>query len=109
MSMMDSIFDGRLYPGEQILSKEPEYTNANQEVDRIMVELETKLEKAEYDLVDKAMDCLSAAQDVQNKEFFRCGFATGLLLMKEAGECSSVSDALLQECRAKVEKYYGTD
>ncbi|MCD8073828.1 MAG: hypothetical protein LUF27_02120 [Lachnospiraceae bacterium] len=86
MSIMDALFDGRIYPGEQVLSKDPKYAKTDREMDLLMSKLEDRLSKEDYDLVEEMCDLLSVSQDIQNKEFFRYGLSMGLQLMREAYE-----------------------
>ncbi|MCD7835050.1 MAG: hypothetical protein LUH00_13870 [Lachnospiraceae bacterium] len=86
MSIMDALFDGRIYPGEQVLSKDSKYAKTDREMDLLMSKLEDRLSKEDYDLVEEMCDLLSVSQDIQNKEFFRYGLSMGLQLMREAYE-----------------------
>ncbi|MCD7818302.1 MAG: hypothetical protein LUH07_04535 [Lachnospiraceae bacterium] len=92
MSIIDSLFDGEIYPGEQIVSGDPEYVKTNREMDALMRKLEEKLSKEEYDMVEKVCDLLSVSQDIQNKEFFRYGLSMGLRLMREAYDSPYLPD-----------------
>lgn len=86
MSIIDALYDGRIYPGEQVLSKDPRYAKTDKEMDLLMSKLEKRLSKEDYDLVEEMFDLLSLSQDIQNKEFFRYGLSMGLQLMREAYE-----------------------
>ncbi|MCD7762632.1 MAG: hypothetical protein LUI14_05440 [Lachnospiraceae bacterium] len=86
MSVMDSLFDGKIYPGEQIVPDNPEYDKTNREIDALMKRLEETLEKKEYDMVEELCDLLSVSEDIQNKEIFRYGMSMGMRLMREAYE-----------------------
>lgn len=84
MSIMDALFDGKIYPGEQVLTKDPKYAKNDAEMELLMSKLEKRLSKEDYDLVEEMCDLLSVSQDIQNKEFFRYGLSMGLQLMREA-------------------------
>ncbi|MCD7745164.1 MAG: hypothetical protein LUI13_07805 [Lachnospiraceae bacterium] len=86
MSIMDAIFDGKVYPGEQVVSTDPEYAQTNREIDALMKKLEEKLDRDEYDMVEEVCDLLAISQDIQNKEVFRYGLSLGLRLMREASD-----------------------
>ncbi|MCC8104674.1 MAG: hypothetical protein LIO99_01405 [Clostridiales bacterium] len=84
MSIMDSLFDGRIYPGEQVVPNNPEYDKTNREIDILMKKLEERLGKEEYDMVEELCDLLSVSEDIQNKEIFAYAMSMGLRLMREA-------------------------
>ncbi|MCD7883511.1 MAG: hypothetical protein LUI87_07380 [Lachnospiraceae bacterium] len=86
MSIMNLLYDGKIYPAEQAVSSDPNYVKTNREIEILMEKLEEKLDKEDYDLVEKVCDLLSVTQDIQNKEVFRYGLSLGLQLMWEAGE-----------------------
>ncbi|MCC8136948.1 MAG: hypothetical protein LIO76_02600 [Clostridiales bacterium] len=86
MSIMDALFDGKIYPGEQIVPAGPEYEQTNQEIDALMKKLEERLGREEYDMVEQLCDLLSVSEDLQNKEIFGYGMSMGLRLMREAYE-----------------------
>ncbi|MCC8044408.1 MAG: hypothetical protein LIP12_02775 [Clostridiales bacterium] len=92
MSIMDSLFDGKIYPAEQAVSSDPNYEKTSREIEILMEKLEEKLTKEDYDLVEKVCDLLSITQDIQNKEMFRYGFSLGLRLMREAEELPYLKD-----------------
>lgn len=84
MKIMDALYDGKLYPSEQVVSKSPEYQRISAEFDELMEQLEKKLSGEQFAEIDKACDLLSDVQDMQNKEFFEYGLAFGMLFMQEA-------------------------
>ncbi|MCD7956672.1 MAG: hypothetical protein LUG93_13200 [Lachnospiraceae bacterium] len=86
MSIMDSLFNGKIYPAEQAVSSDPNYVKTNREIEKLMEKLEGKLDNEDYDLVEKVCDLLALVQDIQNKEMFRYGLSLGLRLMREAEE-----------------------
>lgn len=61
MSIIDALYDGRIYPGEQVLSKDPRYAKTDKEMDLLMSKLEKRLSKEDYDLVEEMFDLLSLA------------------------------------------------
>ncbi|MCD7717233.1 MAG: hypothetical protein LUG56_08310 [Lachnospiraceae bacterium] len=97
MSIMNSLFDGKIYPGEQIVPANPEYDKTNREIDALMKKLEERLDKEEYDMVEELCDLLSVSEDIQNKEIFRYGMSMGLRLMREAYESPWLREEKEQE------------
>ncbi|MCD7764163.1 MAG: hypothetical protein LUI14_13445 [Lachnospiraceae bacterium] len=86
MKALDALYDGELYPSEQVVSKDPEYRKVVKESDRLMEKLEKELSGEQFGEIDKICDLLSDAQGMQNKEFFEYGLALGMLFMREAVE-----------------------
>ncbi len=97
MSIMDAIFDGKVYPGEQVVSTDPEYAQTNREIDALMKKLEEKLGREEYDMVEEVCDLLAVSQDIQNKAVFRYGLSLGLRLMKEASDFPFLQESSASE------------
>jgi len=86
MSIIDNIYDGKLYPSEQVVSKNPRYIEADNAVNKLMIECEEKLSKEDYARLDEICDRMADCQDIMAREFFKLGFSMGLLMMKEAIE-----------------------
>lgn len=84
MKIMDALYDGRIYPSEQVVSKDSEYRKILNASDELMEQLEKELTGEQFGKIDKVIDFLSDAHDMQNKEFFEYGMAFGMLLMQEA-------------------------
>ncbi|MCD8013866.1 MAG: hypothetical protein LUG99_11955 [Lachnospiraceae bacterium] len=84
MSIMELIFDGCIYPGEQAVPDSPEYHSLHRETGAKMEKLSEKLSAEDYDEIEKVCDMVVSEDDMVNKECFRYGFAMGLLLMQEA-------------------------
>lgn len=84
MSIMEELYNGKIYPSEQVLPADKGYREANRKVDQLISKLEGNLSKEDYAKMDKICDCLTDTQDIMCMEFFRLGLSMGLLLMKEA-------------------------
>lgn len=86
MTMTRAIFDGKVYPAEQIVSDDLEYKEALKDTDQMMRKLEKVLDKSEYGMVEAVLDDQAIMSDCQNREFFKCGLAIGMALREEAEE-----------------------
>ncbi|MCD8336105.1 MAG: hypothetical protein LUD18_02320 [Lachnospiraceae bacterium] len=86
MTMTKAIFDGKVYPAEQVVSDNPEYKEALKHTDQTMMELEKILEKSEYGMVEQVLDDQAIMSDCQNLEYFKCGLAIGMALREESEE-----------------------
>ncbi len=87
MSIMEEIYNGKVYPSEQVVpEKGGEYWKMHQRADKLLSEFENQLSKEEYAKLNEICDCMIDCQDIMCLEFYRLGFSMGLLLMKEAEE-----------------------
>ena len=81
--VLDTIFDGQIYPSETVVPKCKAFWEANEAATTIMSYFEQKLSKEDYEKLERLNDRLADSQNIQNKEQFKYGFAMGVLLMKE--------------------------
>lgn len=98
---MQKIFDGMVYPAEQVVPKDPEYWAAYKKTGELMMELEKKLEPEDYGKVEEMVSTDAIAQDHMNKAMFECGFSMGLLLIKEASTSPYIPKGNYAECVAR--------
>ena len=84
--VLDTIFDGQIYPSETVVPKCKAFWEANEAAPTIMSYFEQKLSKEDYEKLERLNDRLADSQNIQNKEQFKYGFAMGVLLMKEVYE-----------------------
>jgi hypothetical protein len=84
--VLDTIFDGQIYPSETVVPKCKAFWEANEAATTIMSYFEQKLSKEDYEKLERLNDRLADSQNIQNKEQFKYGFAMGVLLMKEVYE-----------------------
>lgn len=84
MSIINDLYDGKIYPAEQIVPKDPKYTKNNREIDAIMMKLQECLDKSQYAMVEEVCDLLTDSQDIHDKEIFRYALSLGLQIMQEA-------------------------
>lgn len=57
MSIMEELYNGKIYPSEQVLPADKGYREANRKVDQLISELEENLSKEDYAKIDKICDC----------------------------------------------------
>lgn len=86
-SIIKKLYSGMIYPAEQVVPRDPEYTNAIRRQYELTNQLEARLKSEDYQLVEELCDWDAVAQDKQSLEFFRKGLSLGLGLMREAQEC----------------------
>ena len=84
--ILEAIYSGDFYPSETVVPKSEKYRNALKACEKIMDQLEERLTKEDYDLVEKLMDQSSIAQYEESQCHFKVGFSAGLLVQQEAWE-----------------------
>lgn len=82
--IMEALFNGEFYAAEQVAPKNLEYNKENHKASDLMTELEKRLSKEEYEILEELRDHLANSQCIENEVFFKYGLAVGLVLMKEA-------------------------
>ncbi|MCD7883442.1 MAG: hypothetical protein LUI87_07030 [Lachnospiraceae bacterium] len=86
MSVLKLIYDGKIYPAEQIVSSDPAYHSALRELDRVLAELEDRLDEEDYQLVDTVLELCAEQMDYQCSAFFEYGFSLAAELHSEAND-----------------------
>ena len=84
--ILEAIFNGNFYPSETVVPKSEKYRNALKACEKIMDQLEERLTKEDYDLVEELQNQASIAQSEENECHFKFGFSAGLLVQQEAVE-----------------------
>lgn len=79
-SMVEKLYDGGIYPSEQIIIRHPEYKKLSNEYDRYKEKAETALSKQEIERMD---DLFGEIRDWDMKEAFSHGLKIGLFLMMD--------------------------
>ncbi|MCD7818376.1 MAG: hypothetical protein LUH07_04930 [Lachnospiraceae bacterium] len=85
-SIMEDIYNGKIYPGEQIVPANAEYRTATKKVSTLMYTLEEKLDKNLYEMIEELMNLNAEINDYQQLVFFQYGLSMGLELSREADE-----------------------
>ena len=60
--ILEAIFNGNFYPSETVVPKSEKYRNALKACEKIMDQLEERLTKEDYDLVEELQNQASIAQ-----------------------------------------------
>ncbi|MCC8043933.1 MAG: hypothetical protein LIP12_00340 [Clostridiales bacterium] len=84
---IEKLFNGMIYPAEQVLPQDPEYIRAIRRQCELADQLEERLKDEDYKLVEEMCDSEAEVQDKQAIEFFRRGLSLGLSLMREVQDC----------------------
>ena len=84
--VLEAIFNGEIYPAEQITPQSDEYKAECNAVLNLMDELKNALGREQYARIEELHRHMSTAQCIELKEQFKYGLSMGLLMMKEAYE-----------------------
>ena len=86
MMILDLLFEGKIYPAEDVVPAEPEFREVMHEIEKNRKCLEGKLSKEDFEIFEKYNGCMLDIQNLQCRAFFKHGYSLGLLTMKEAFE-----------------------
>lgn len=81
--ILEAIYNGEIYPGENVVPKSKRFRHATEEVARIMNCFEEKLSKEDYALLETLCDNYADETSETGEEQFKCGFTMGVLMMCE--------------------------
>ena len=84
--ILEALFNGEIYPAEQIIPQSDEYKAECKAVSKLMDELKSTLDGDQYTRIEELHRHMSTTQCMESREQFRYGLSMGLLMMKEAYE-----------------------
>ena len=84
--MLDAIFDGTFNPSELRIQNSEKFTQACKNAERLQMQLSMQLCDEDYALVEDLTYELLNSCEAECRQYFKYGFSTGLLLMREAQE-----------------------
>jgi len=84
MSVMEAIFNGQVYPLEQVVTVPPKVGEMEKSIDGITNELQNRIGNDEMDRLTKIRDLFLQEADVIAVEYFRCGLSLGIEMTKES-------------------------
>ena len=84
--MLDAIFDGTFNPSELRIQNSEKFTQACKNAERLQMQLSMQLCDEDYALVGDLTNELLNSCEAECRQYFKYGFSTGLLLMREAQE-----------------------
>lgn len=84
--ILEAMYNGRFYPAEMVVPKDPKHKEIYHQVSQITKELSEKLNKEDMDSVMALRELLFQAQDIELESQFAFGFAAGMMLHQEVVE-----------------------
>ena len=84
--LLDELFEGRIYPSENVFPKTDEFKLVMHESDKLIKYFQERMSKEESKKMEELHSLLMKSQNMLCKEQFKYGFAMGVLLMKEVYE-----------------------
>lgn len=86
MKVMEALYDGLLYPAEQVVPDTPRYHEAVNAIHEIMCDFEGSLDKEVYKRIDSLLDLEAESSDIMEMECFKYGLSLGMKLSQESDE-----------------------
>ena len=81
--ILEALFNGELYPSENVVPKSDKFRQAGAEISDTMRFFEEKLSKEDYERLERLMDRNADEGNMTNEEQFKYGFTLGVLMMCE--------------------------
>ena len=81
--ILEALYNGEIYPSEQIVPNSKEYAEASRNADNLMEHFVNTLDESEYALLEKMWSYRTTYESMACEEHYRYGFALGVLLMVE--------------------------
>ncbi|MCD7922810.1 MAG: hypothetical protein LUG27_10355 [Clostridiales bacterium] len=86
MKITEAIYDGKLFPKEQIMAGNKAYREMLGKLDEMMAELQYDLTGEEFSAVEKIIEQMIDINGMETVETFRYGLAAGMKLMREVSD-----------------------
>lgn len=86
MKITEAIYDGKLFPKEQIMAGNKAYREMMGKLDEMMAELQYDLTGEEYSAVEKIIEQMIDINGMETVETFRYGLTVGIKLMRELSD-----------------------
>ncbi|MCC8101503.1 MAG: hypothetical protein LIP11_04330 [Clostridiales bacterium] len=86
MGVMEAIFNGQVYPLEQVVTVSPKVGEVEKLIDSVMNELEPRIGMKEMDMLTELHDLVLSEAGVIGAEYFRYGLSLGIEQLKESKE-----------------------
>lgn len=94
MSIIKAIYDGKLFPQEQVMAGNAAYKEKLRELDGMRKDLQKKLTEEENSAVEKIVEQMYDISAMEAAETFRYGLALGLKLMGEVADFPDLDDSI---------------
>ena len=85
-NLLKQIYDGRFFPAENIVSKDPEYTALRRKSDEEIKYLAGKLDEESRGRLDELISMIHQAEYLHGYANFDYGFRAGIALARELSE-----------------------
>lgn len=82
-SILEELYNGRIYPAERIVPQDPEYRPINRKIGEEKEYLKKKLSEEDLNRLSELEDMYTKSTSIEESESFSYGFKLGSLLMIE--------------------------
>lgn len=81
--IMELLYNGRIYPAEDITSQDERYLKAEERVNRMFDDLHARLNDTDKKQLEQIREAMYESQFYAEEERFRYGLTLGVMLMQE--------------------------
>lgn len=82
-SILEELYDGKIFPEEQIVPKDHNYRPLNEKISELLEEWKKKLSEDDYYQLESFLELCSESSSMEASESFVYGFKLGALIMVE--------------------------
>lgn len=82
-TILEELYEGRIYPNELIIPKDPEYHPLNQKISDTIGLWKRKLSEEDYEQLEELLDLHSQSNSMYSASSFMYGFKLGANIMIE--------------------------
>lgn len=84
--IMELLYNGRIYPAEDITSQDERYVKSEEQVKRLFGDLHSRLNDMDKQQLAQIREAMYKSQFYSEEEHFRYGLTLGVMLMQEIYE-----------------------
>ena len=92
-SILAELYNGSVYPAEQVCPTDPEYRPVNREIGEIKQYIESKLSEEDKQRFEELENLYCQSAGMESTEIFACGFRLATMIMIEVYSKSAAKDA----------------
>lgn len=93
MSILETLYNGELYPGEEIVPRNPDYRSLGEKIGKERKYFKSKLSSEDKKCFEERDGILLTSSPMNSYAHFSYGFKLGVLLMCEIFNCDNGPEA----------------
>jgi hypothetical protein len=91
-SILEELYNGSVYPAEQVCPTDPEYRIVNREIGEIKQYLKGKLSEEDKQRFEELEELFCRSSSMESTDIFVCGFRLAALIMIEVYSKSAAKE-----------------